>query len=382
MSNFVYWPYDELSLTLDKGANAVTVKSPWLEASTEVASEILEPLADLAAKMENQSLSGQDLGLVNWFFKQLSEYPFCYILPGNKPVKDIDHHKVSEEPLSELSMRDLLNHVSRNLKDANFTEKDVDTFLSTLSRTSWEWDIETASQFSKVGEDEIHPESFFSVARRYHMLELIDQDSDGTGLEFISELQGEEFKRAASILIRQNHYVTQQCNRSLAPALNIAGRAKEAVTQFMKEEEGHDLILGQAIKTIHDDPEKVPVTICSRIVMGLLRYVASKNFLGFAVLVDAFERSNYQKMDPMAQILQKGGYEKAAKHINRHMEINDAGGHENIAMGLLKDMAPVSLEYVKEAMRFAEVLTLATKQLPKAIRDQYEATKEAPELLN
>jgi hypothetical protein len=170
-------------------------------------------------------------------------------------------------------------------------------------------------------------------------------------------------------MVRQNHYITQRCRASLLPAIRTAQSAKPLVEAFIREENGHDRILEIALKSLVDDPESVPVSSQSKLVMHLLSWAGQRNFLGFAMAVDCFERSTYEDVDPLAQLLLKGGFEKAAKQVNRHKEINDAGEHENVACGLLRPMAPVSVPYATEALRIAELVTLAVNTVAQSAVD-------------
>ena len=53
----------------------------------------------------------------------------------------------------------------------------------------------------------------------------------------------------------------------------------------------------------------------------------------------------------------------AGHQMDIHREINDSGGHENIALGFLKNMKPVSESYASEALFFAELATLVIHQV-------------------
>ncbi|MBN8539826.1 MAG: hypothetical protein J0L82_05525 [Deltaproteobacteria bacterium] len=86
--------------------------------------------------------------------------------------------------------------------------------------------------------------------------------------------------------------------------------------------------------------------------------VAERNLLAFSMVVDIFERTDYQDTDPMSALLNAGGETAAGKQIDIHREINDAGEHENIALGFLAHMAPVDEAYAREALRLAELTTL------------------------
>ena len=89
--------------------------------------------------------------------------------------------------------------------------------------------------------------------------------------------------------------------------------------------------------------------------------------------VDYFERSSYEKMDPLATLLKKGGFDEAAKQINRHMEINDVGEHENMGLQFLERMAPCSPEYVREALHLAEAVSVVMNSVTLSAKLMAEA---------
>ncbi|MDQ3233835.1 MAG: hypothetical protein M3Q07_18615, partial [Pseudobdellovibrionaceae bacterium] len=171
------------------------------------------------------------------------------------------------------------------------------------------------------------------------------------------------YRRMVMLLVRQNHYVTEQCQASLAPALDLAGQAKDHVAGFMAAEKGHDLILGSALKSMTDDLSSLPVCLSTRTLMKLLKFVAGRNLLAFAMVIEMFERSSYESIDPLASLLAKGGFDKAASLVNRHKEINDAGGHENIAASFLEFMAPCNPDYALEAMHLAELVSVISNSV-------------------
>lgn len=383
MSNFVYWPYDEIKLQMNPEKSEVAVQTPWLEAKTAIDETSKPHVGDLCSLIDENKLGGEHLQLVNWFFGALSDFPFCYILPAPKPRSAAnDDHAQWAEPMHELPLVEF-THLA--LLDA-LSSNEIDELLSYMSRTEWQWDFATATQFATVksasGEDQVHPESFFSVARRYHFLELLDHPNSATSLKFFDQLEQDAFKKAASILVRQNHYVTEKCDESVRPGLTLAQSAKSGLEDFLKEEMGHDLILGVAMKALAEKPERVEVGVETRALMALLQFCAKKNFLGLCLVIDSFERSNYQKVDPMAKILIKAGYEKAAQQINRHMHINDAGGHENIAMGLLKNMTACNHAYCLEALKMAELVTLIMVQIPQSVARLFKIALEHKETIH
>src|SRR5690606_2930274 len=115
--------------------------------------------------------------------------------------------------------------------------------------------------------------------------------------------------------------------------IEIAGQARNKVEDFLKEEEGHDRILAIALKSIVNEYESVPTSEHVKVLMAMLRFSAERNFLAFALNVDFFERGNFQEIDPFAEFLRRCGFAVAARQIERHTSINDAGGHDLVAHG-------------------------------------------------
>lgn len=367
-TNFMYWPYDEVSLSASADGKAVVVKTPWLEATVGLTPETQADVLRLVEKFHSESLAAEDLPLVSWFFTGLAEYPLSYILPAPKAGPDLDQPALKDDALLALDLKGLL-------QTALGAEHDAAQIAAMLGR-SWDWDAEAALSFAMV-DGKVHPESVFTVARRYHTLDVVTLNEGSSTFEEIAKLDGERFARAAGLMVRQNHYVTQQCKASLLPAVQTAGRARGQVERFIKEEDGHDKILNVAMTTLAKDPEAVPVSPLTKALMQLLRYAAGRNFLAFAMVVDFFERSTYEDKDPLARLLAKGGFDKAARQINRHMDINDAGEHENVACGFLADMAPVDPPYALEALRIAEAVSLVMNAVPQSALELYRSTNPA-----
>jgi hypothetical protein len=222
----------------------------------------------------------------------------------------------------------------------------------------WRWDIDGALQFAK-SDGGIDPQAFFSVARRYHLLSAVEDNQTQQLYNHVRQLlpDTQAYQDACALMVRQNHYVTARCHDALKPALELAQNARTLVLDFMAAEQGHDRILDIAIKSMGTAPEAIPVNSHTMILMDLLQFAAQRNFLAFAMAVDFFERSSYQNADPLAMLLSDGGMKTAARQINKHMDINDAGGHENIAVHFLNFMGPVEQSYAEEALHLAEIIT-------------------------
>jgi hypothetical protein len=374
MSTHYYWPYDEVTAELTETQDQLNLSAPWIQASLPV-SAANRPLAqELVSKLDNGSLAAQDIPFITSLFEIVRLFPFCYILPapkGGEETQDLDVPQLQDQSLLECGPLDLLLSTLGSSEDMNLpSEAAIRNLWQQWNRPDWEWDAEAALAFSAL-DDRVHPESLFSVMRRFHLLEVMENDKGSEIFQKIEALPESDFKLVAGLLTRQNHYVTEKCQTSLAAALTIAGRARPQVEDFMAEENGHDRILGAALSNLTEDPQNIPVTDATRLLMHLLKYVAGRNFLAFAMVVDIFERSSFQSVDPLAQLLMKGGFDKAARQVNRHKDINDAGGHENVGVSFLTSMAPCDRAYALEAIHLAELVSVVFNHVTASVWSLY-----------
>lgn len=363
MSNHTYWPYDEVLLETNFADGQIRLKTPWLEAKTSQAQFNETSLRALKTKLSEKTLDIDDLGLVNDFFQHFEAYPLAYILPTRKLGDSLDTHNVFDASFATGSFSYVLKKMLASCSDLSST--DFEELVSLISRHEWEWDAGAAVQFATL-DGGVHPESFFSIVRRFHILEILNSDTGRAVFEELQALAPAEYKASLCSIVRQNHYVTQKCQEALLPALANAQQAAPLLDEFMREERGHDKILAKALMHMEALPETIAVSVQTKALMHLLGVCAERNFLAFAMAVDAFERSNYEDVDPMAKLLSAGGFEKAAEFINLHMKINDHGNHENVAAKFLQFMNICDPSYALEALRLMEVLSVVMCSVSKS----------------
>ncbi len=364
MQNVLLWPYDEVQV--DESEHALILTAPWIEVQVEKTEENAPELSRLVKALSGSSLSVDDAYLVTQYFEALDEHYLCYTLPT--ALRDgLDTHS-SRGDLSDLTFPSLAT--TAVCASTALEEHEKAQILATWepNHYKWTWDSEAALSFSALG-DRVHPQSLFSVARRYHLISLMDNDPGASVFAQVSTLPPDSFQKTAAVLLRQNHYVTQMCESALLPALQIAGRASGAVASFMQDERGHDRILAKALESLAVDPNTVPAVPMTRVLMCLLEFTANRNFLAFAMAVDFFERRIYHKVEPLAELLEQRGFSEAAKRLSQHKHINDAGEHHNTARDLLNWMAPCEPAYAHEALRIAEAVSYTMSQI---VRSTFE----------
>jgi hypothetical protein len=366
----MYWPYDEVTLKSGKTDSEVHVDSPWLQITVQLESEHSERAKALVQKFENGSIKPEDIHELNWFFKSLAAYPLCYVLPRNAWPEKLENYSIKDKSLLGKAPSQFLASALSNKeheRDIKAVSKDP------LFSGEWKWDAGGAIQFSTSSRG-IDPKALFSVARRFHLLSSVESNTTEALFETVKAMKTDKakFERASALMVRQNHYVTERCNAALTPALGTALGAKKYVEEFIRAEYGHDRILKSAMKAMGKDAEAIPVTSHAKVLMDLLKFSGERNFLAFTMLVDFFERSSYQESDPLAKVLEHGGLTAAANQINRHMDINDSGEHENVALNFLSTMGPITKEYAEEALHIAEAATNIINSVSTGVRELLE----------
>jgi len=337
-----HWPYDEVSLKNIDSSGQFEISSPWLSFRFSLEPKDHARALSLARKIDAGDLKPSDLADLNWLFGAFAAYPLSYLLP--RPG---------------LFGSDLAIVIPGIALECPRALSDFLTKAQTSLPQTWLWELEPALTLSATagGHD---PFTLFSVARRYHLLSEVEKDETRALNEQVNALpQGSEaFVSASSLILRQNHYITQRCEEVLSAALPSCGSSRAAVQAFIDAEAGHDKILEKAFSKLAVAPSAIPVLPSVQALMDTFKG-AAENLLAFAMIVDIFERSDYAPEDPLAALLKKGGKEDAAKHIQNHRHINDLGGHENLALTFLDALKPVSAEYAEQALRLAELASCA-----------------------
>lgn len=352
------WPYDEVTLTQGQTASEFIFGSPWLNVKVSIPQPLTQRVAEIAQKLSSGELAGEDFEEVKWLFSQVASYPLCYFLPTPRDGKHLDSHKISGFSLKGLSSSDVLKKVSQ-ISGNTLIEKRAQIISASESFSKeWTWDVESSLSLAQL-ETGYDPLTLFSTARRFHLLESIETNKTDELNSYMREIKNDtqKFSKASALIVRQNHYVTQMCDQTLRGALVSSQSADRELIDFIQAESGHDSILAKALGEMGQSPDSVPALESVQMLMDIFRLIGQKNFLAFCMVIDMFERSSYQDHDPLAQLLTEGGQKSAGDQIDIHKEINDSGEHENMAIGLLKSVAPVDADYAYEALRLAELAT-------------------------
>lgn len=335
----MFIPYEELKITV-LSANEYRLETPWhgLQIAVEASAATH---AVLVAYSENR-LQAADLGHISNFLKSLN-LPFHYILP-HESVQACDTHTLTAAA-----------------KFSYQTKSDFRKALGlTASAADWSWDTEAILNFAKLSEHKFSPASILSVVRRFHLLDCADQDRtsdlyDNCQAGMLST--SHDIRKILATIVYQNYYVTAKCQESLEPATALAQSATDFLTDFMRDEEGHDLLMMRAVSSLDNSPKDLYLAESTQNIMRLLKVSGQMNFLAFGLAVDFFEKPNFGTTDPLAELLLFHGQTVAADCLQKHKDINDGGEHDAMALDLLSSMKPVTKDFALFAIHLAEILT-------------------------
>jgi hypothetical protein len=356
------WPYDETRFErIDDSNWAVT--SPWVKTRFEVPPDSLQ--AEFLARFEQlrravdegaAELGLPELQAIEPVLEALKALPVSYLLPraGLTGAAPLAGPAIPGAALS--TPISLLEYAAPELVAEN------PDFWSAHLPATWLWSTDECFEFSRLSESPplCDPLSASTVLRRYFLLDSLERNrTKDLYAALDAEPAGSEtLKRAVGLLVSLNHHVTLRCEPSIRPALDIAGPAEQAVLSFLDEEKGHDLLVGQAVKDL--DPATLPARapLSARALMKCLEGVARHSMLGLSAAVNLFERNIYEAEDPFARYLKKIGKPLAAAIFQKHRDINTEGEHENEADAFLDGMGPIGPEYLEQAGRWVELVTV------------------------
>ncbi len=191
----------------------------------------------------------------------------------------------------------------------------------------------------------IDPLSSFTVWRREHLLKLSKRGTIDPVFEKLKSLRpASEFRKAAALIIRQNHYVTLNCNRALQPALARAGNSLATLKAFITSELGHDTFFEKAMLELGFAPSEVDVLPETVQMIEILEQAANESFLALATIIDLFEQPAATNHYPLADILAARGFEQASMQLRLHRGINVSHQHSNTSVELLLPQEPITIQ--------------------------------------
>lgn len=338
-----FWPYEEVQFkAVDAAKGKFSLHTPWIASTFEVAPGSTESQALLQWIEHKENTPPQYLPGLWKVLSVLQELPIAYELPRHDKIFGIDTHK---------------NKKTFTAKTPKDFAKELGLPFSNSFTSEWSWDSDSILEFSECSAGLYDPLSVLSVARRFHYLDD-DENKMKEIYNFVLKIKSEkERKLATAHIVRQNHFVTEKCLSSVSPALETAQSQRPLVEQFIKEEKGHDAILGVGLKAMNIKTQDLVITHAVQNLMFLLEKSGFHNFLAFCICLDFFEKPQFKDQDSLAQVLHKLGESTASRALQAHKNINDHGEHEGFSRKLLLNMKPVEKSYLIQALQMTELVS-------------------------
>lgn len=310
------WPYDEVQIqnTVD-GARFI---APWVKVTfpSKIDAKTFERFESLR---RDGPKTAEDLQLVNAVLQPVSKYPLYYCLPN--------HTKKIDPQIPAVATAEVIN---------------------------LDWDASSLFSFCQAQPEAYDAISVLSCFRHFHLQDMMVHLQQTPKDLRLFNLEGKALREATLLYLRQNHYVTEKCQEVLTPAKSLHPVAGEKISEFIREEQGHDKLLALSFKELACKAEDIEVLPSLKAVMENFKSVASKNLIAFCFIIDMFERSPEASKNPIVMALLKLGETKAAKPIQAHANINVDGGHDNESLEILNALGLVPKSYVQEAIVLAQ----------------------------
>ena len=120
--------------------------------------------------------------------------------------------------------------------------------------------------------------------------------------------------------------------------------------RFIGEERGHDKMLDKALDSMSGQRQEEIVFPETKKLMEVFERTAEENYLGFCFCVDIFEKPTYSEKHPLADRLKESGCDTAAQLIQKHADINQDGGHDQMALELLEKVGGATYAVASDAL--------------------------------
>jgi hypothetical protein len=318
----------------------IQVQSPWMEIELEV----------------DRPYSNEEI------LKELRIYPFSNVV--SKPDQQF---KVQHPKEYDFSPLEFLNNVlgiriSAELKDY-------------FNTNVWNINARYILEKSALSDDLFDPVSIYCMLRHQKYLEVQGEKEEDSLIDLLkqNETNKARFLNIIVQMLKHNYYVTSQCQNSIRDAQDRLDAPRALVAEFVQEERGHDLILAKAVASLGMDPNMLVYYQESILMMKCLKWASSNQngFTAFCCLLEQFEGSSFDEIDPRADYLKNfKGYEIAAECIQKHHRINVSGEHFSVGMKFLEHYKPVKWNEAYYSIRLFEIMNKLTDRIINRIKHE------------
>jgi hypothetical protein len=192
---------------------------------------------------------------------------------------------------------------------------------------------------------------------------LVRQAAEATSRLDAKRSLGPEVTRKS---VFQNYYVTSHCDRILAAAEKKFNKCGDILSEFRRDETGHDKLLKKVVDQIGACPGGVLEE--TKTVVSLLETCSEAGILPFALALEVFEGIEFTvKESPLANLVRTHFGAEAARPLQIHYDINRSKKHGRIGLDLIKSSPLVSKDEILIAENLANEFAGAISNLNRAI---------------
>jgi hypothetical protein len=345
-----YIPYPSLRIRWHPHQKGFHLSLPWLSLEIEVNPEDLSWIYDAT-----DTLNVPTNEKVQKFFQLLSDYTAAYVAPRKlKEVPEPLNSGLNSIPIKSIPLESPLSFAQWIMEDSSLTN------LFRL-KPSWEWDTEEICRVSRMEETPFYDPVTVITFLRGLILEA-DAKTDQYRLNLSHILDRLRVHNENSFftfmigMLRHTHYITQKFQEYTPAILTNFAEATEEITQFLKEEKGHDKLMEHSLKALGcDHPENIFPALETRLLMEIFNKTIETSPLAFTAMIGIFEGGDYGEVDPLAEVLKKSSVPDSALGYQRHFEINKEENHNQMIYTLAQKLPLQSYESVIFTARTLEL---------------------------
>lgn len=360
-----YIPFPSLKTCWYNDKSGFTLSLPWVTLEIDVEQEDL-PWIEKAITFLHIDNNSE---VVQKFLSALGDHCVAYIKPR---IVAENIGIISEETLESIPLQ-----TPKEL--AEWIVGEGESLPNLPFSLQWQWDLEEVCRIAKIeGKDLYDPVTVITFLRGLML------DADATtdqfrvnlpeSLDRLRQHDEKKFFEFMKGMLRQTHYITQKFQEYAPASLANFPEATEEITQFLKEEKGHDKLMEHSLKILGcENPTEIDPSLEIILTMEIFKKAIETFPMAFVAMVGFFEGGEYGESDPIADVLKQSSLPDSALGYQRHFEINRQENHNHMVYTLAQKLPLQTYESVLFTVRALELVCYRANYSDQALVMKAEA---------
>lgn len=349
----IYIPFPFLKTCWYDDKSGFTLSLPWVNLEIDVTEEDLPWVEEAIAFLHVDN----NREAVQKFLNILGDHFVAYIKPRMTAENEGQNSKILSNSGAVAAIplqtpRELAG--SMMAKQVSLRNLPLDS--------EWQWDLEEICHVSRIEGTEFYDPVTVITFLRGMMLEA-DAKTDQfrlnipESLDRLRRYDEKKFFEFMKGMLRQTHYITQKFQEYAPASLSSFVEAADQITQFLKEEKGHDKLMEHSLKVLGcENPKEIDASLETILTMEIFKKSIEVSPMAFVVMVGFFEGGEYGESDPIADVLKQSSLPDSALGYQRHFEINREENHNNMVYILAQKLPLQTYENVLFTVRALELI--------------------------